>query len=627
MSIYERTIKAFEKGEAFDETEVKGIFEMIYSPDAKYSEEEKRDLRDMVFGIAEKTKHKTECRKLFDKFVPEYLRNYLDNYTHKLNLYEVPPMLNQSTFEKYECGSRYIVNNDGVFENVVTKDGETRQEMICDHPVIITERLKNELDNSEKITLAYRQRGVLRKWETQTISREDIASNQKILKLSRCGVSVNSRTAQRLSDYLGSILRENADIIPFTRAVNHLGWHEKEFVPYSDSIKCDVADNFSDIYNAITEKGSFEEWRAHCYKLRENLPLRLTMAASFAAPIILLTGGTTFIFHLWGGTGLGKTVALNVAASVWGKYDNYVRTLNGTVYGISELTAFLYTLPCILDELQTIREKADNYDKIIMQLAEESNRIQGSESGGIRETKKWKTCILTNGEENIVKDNSGGGAVNRVISVRASDKLIEYGPDTMSIISENYGHAGKAYIKGLQSETDLKQRRTEIMKELQSDNEITEKQCLAMSFLLLADELSCKYIFTESAPLKASDVSEFMTKKKEVDVAVRALEWLHNWVSANINRFEASDLNNGEVWGKTSDSYILINKNILYEYMSAAGFPYEAIIPKLADKGYILKNTANKFVHQTSINHKKGSYIKLVKDFTEWEELSEKPPF
>ena len=52
--------------------------------------------------------------------------------------------------------------------------------------------------------------------------------------------------------------------------------------------------------------------------LRENIYLRLQMAASFASPIIEKVNGLPFVFHLWGGTGTGKTVGLMTAMSIWG---------------------------------------------------------------------------------------------------------------------------------------------------------------------------------------------------------------------------------------------------------------------------------------------------------------------
>ena len=234
-------------------------------------------------------------------------------------------------------------------------------------------------------------------------------------------------------------MQKNINLIKVSHTVNRLGWQGGEFVPYSDKVKCDSIAEFSGIYKSIASKGNYDLWREHCLKLRENIYLRLTMAASFAAPLIEIIGGLPFIVHLWGGTGAGKTVALNVAASVWGKPSGgLVRTLNGTSYGISETAAFMYSLPCILDELQTIKGGNTSFNQMIMTLTEGMNKTQGAASGGIRQVKQWKNCFICSGEENIVKDNSGGGSINRVISLEVQDTVIEDGNYTMNVISNNY---------------------------------------------------------------------------------------------------------------------------------------------------------------------------------------------
>ncbi len=69
-------------------------------------------------------------------------------------------------------------------------------------------------------------------------------------------------------------------------------------------------------------------------------------------------------------------------------------TLNGTAYGISETAAFMYSLPCILDELQTIKGGNTSFNQMIMTLTERGmNKTQGAASGGIRQVKQWKNCF------------------------------------------------------------------------------------------------------------------------------------------------------------------------------------------------------------------------------------------
>ena len=62
---------------------------------------------------------------------------------------------------------------------------------------------------------------------------------------------------------------------------------------------------------------------------------------------------------LWGRTGVGKSVALMVAASVWGNPNGGLfGTMNGTLNFLQSQAALLRNLPLCLDELQTIRDNA-----------------------------------------------------------------------------------------------------------------------------------------------------------------------------------------------------------------------------------------------------------------------------
>lgn len=601
--------------EEYNIIEIRKILEQVYSFPI--------DERNMYINTMLNAARKHRCLNAFKEHLGQYKAEYAriqleQNVTGFASIKNAPEGLEELVFQ-YKCGD-FILNDTGVAKAATTKDGDFVTIPICSQPVLITSRMKNVQDSRENVVITFYSN----RWQNITAEREIIASHTKVVQLAGYGLDITSETAKNMVSYFQCILQKNINLISLYSTINRLGWYKGEFIPYSNKIKCDAAENFRDIYNAIDTSGNYEEWKQHCYMLRKNIPLRLTMAASFAAPLILLVGGLPFMLHLWGSTGLGKTVALSVAASVWGNPGKgLVRSLNGTDYGISETAAFLYSLPCIMDELQTIKDNGINYNKLIMQLTEGISRTQGAANNGIKEVRRWQNCFLTNGEENIIEYNSGGGTVNRVISVECSEKIISDGHQTMNIIKENYGHAGIEYIKGLQSEKHLSEKYKIIFKSLVENTDATDKQCMAMSFLILADKLSCDYIFTDSDNLNLSDVLPYMATNKEVDIVDRCLEWLNDWISQNIKRFEHPEENHGEVWGKKDMKYILINKTVLTEHMKAAGFAYSAIIPEFAKRGYILRNSQGKCIHYTTVNLHKASYIKLVRELEDDKDIND----
>ena len=78
-----------------------------------------------------------------------------------------------------------------------------------------------------------------------------------------------------------------------------------------------------------------------------------------------------FFVHLWGGTEVGKTVGLMLAASVWANPEvgRYIHTFNSTAVGREKSAAFVNSLPLILDELQIVADRK-TFDKDIMLLAD-----------------------------------------------------------------------------------------------------------------------------------------------------------------------------------------------------------------------------------------------------------------
>ena len=67
----------------------------------------------------------------------------------------------------------------------------------------------------------------------------------------------------------------------------------------------------------------------------------------------------------------------------------------------------------------------------------------------------------------------------------------------MQIIRDNYGFAGKKYIEYIKKLPleQLKNRYDDLFAKLKDNTDSTDKQLMAMTFLLLSDELSEQCIF------------------------------------------------------------------------------------------------------------------------------------
>ena len=483
----------------------------------------------------------------------------------------------------------YICDETGVFVH----DKFGYEQTICRHPIMPIQRLCNVDSGEERLKLAYKKG---RFWRSIVVEKSALASSSGILQLAANGIMVNSENAKPLSTYLLEMEQLNYDLIPEQKSVGRLGWiNDHGFSPYVDDLVFDGETNFKHIFGAVKSSGSREAWVNVMRNLRsEKSPGRLFLAASFASVILEPCGLLPFFLHAWGGTETGKTVGLMIAASVWAcpKIGEYVTTFNSTIVGQEMTASFLNSLPMCIDELQ-IQSSAGirDFDRIIYQLTEGVGRTRGAKTGGLQRMNTWRNCIITNGEHPISNSSSGGGAVNRVIEFECDEKVYSDLVGICAVISSNYGFAGREFVEFLQQD-GMFEAVNAIQKEyyrelLKSDS--TDKQAASASAILAADAIATELIFKDGNNLTVYDLEKIMTKKAEVNVNQRALEYVYELAERNPNRFKANEFGDyqGEVWGKKEDDCIYFIKSVFDREMANAGFNSTAFLAWAKRMGYI----------------------------------------
>lgn len=501
-------------------------------------------------------------------------------------------LANSTQFDGQEMelfSGEYICDETGVFVH----DKFGYEQNICRHPIMPVQRLCNVDSGEERLKLAYKK-GKL--WRSIVVEKSALASSSGILQLAANGIMVNSENAKPLSTYLLEMEQLNYDLIPEQKSVGRLGWiSDHGFSPYVDDIVFDGETNFKHIFGSVKSSGSREAWVNVMRNLRsEKSPGRLFLAASFASVILEPCGLLPFFLHAWGGTETGKTVGLMIAASVWAcpKLGEYCTTFNSTLVGQEMMASFLNSLPMCIDELQIQSSSGiRDFDRIIYQLTEGVGRTRGAKTGGLQRMNTWRNCIITNGEHPISNSSSGGGAVNRVIEFECDEKVYSDLVGICAVISSNYGFAGREFVEFLQQD-GMFEAVNSIQKEyyrelLKSDS--TDKQAASASAILAADAIATELIFKDGNNLTVADLEKIMTKKAEVNVNQRALEYVYELAERNPNRFKANEFGDyqGEVWGKKEDDCIYFIKSVFDREMANAGFNSTAFLAWAKRMGYI----------------------------------------
>lgn len=500
---------------------------------------------------------------------------------------------NSTQFDGQEVelfSGEYICNEFGV--SVVDKYGY--EQTICRHPIMPVQRLVNIDSGEERLKIAYKKG---RAWRSLIAEKSALASSNSILQLAANGVLVNSENAKALSTYLFEIENLNYEEIPEQKSVSRLGWvGEHGFSPYVDELVFDGENNFKHIFNSVKSNGDRQKWVDVMLKLRaEKSPGRIFLASAFASVILEPCGLLPFFVHAWGGTEVGKTVGLMIAASVWAcpKMGEYITTFNSTLVGQEMTATFLNSLPMCVDELQ-IQSSAGvkDFDKIIYQLTEGVGKTRGAKTGGLQKINTWRNCIITNGEQPISNANSGGGAVNRIIEFECDQKVYSDLVGICAVITQNYGFAGREFVEYLQTEGAF-DRVNSLQKEyyrelLKSDS--TDKQAASASAILAADHIVTELIFKDGNNLTVQDMAKIMTKKADVNVHTRAYDYILELVARNPNKFVANEYGNyqGEVWGKIEADNIYIIKSVFDREMSLQGFNSTAFLAWAKRSGYLI---------------------------------------
>lgn len=519
-----------------------------------------------------------------------------------------------------KCG-KWTANDAGVSIAEVTKNGDIIKSVACPHPILPVSRFVNIDTDTEKTKIAFYKD---MRWREITVDNSVISNKSTITQLADRGIMVTSETAKDLVKFLMEATSLNMNTIPFYKSLSRLGWVDNDFAPYDDAIKYDGDSDFQGTYNDVCECGSYEVWKEHITKLRENINIRLMLSASFASVLIERVGALPFVLHLWGETGFGKTVSLMVASSIWGNSElgHLTRSMNATANSVVRTASFLYSIPFCADEMQQIKDRWGNYDNFIMFVCEGIDKGKARAKGGVEEQKTWRNAFIFTGEEPVTKANSGGGVKNRCIEIEVKDKIIPDGNTTANIVKENYGFAGKRFIEYIQKIDVLKVKEEykQIFSDILKSADTTEKQAMSMALILLADKYACECVFDNSKPLEVKDITCYLVSATVVNMPQRAYEWVVNWVAENSIRFDLTE-NKGAVWGRINDDIATINKNVLVEAMNKAGFDFAACSRKWDNDGKLVLNSQGYITHQTKVCGIKANYIKIVLPKDEFEEV------
>lgn len=512
-----------------------------------------------------------------------------------------------------DCGDWIANDDEGV--KIHTEKGYMQ---VCPHPIYVNKILKNAETGQYKAELIYKLRGRVNRI---FVPRETIASSSKIIQLANYGIQITDGQAKFLVKYLSDL--EAYNDIKEGISTSRLGWFvgqdengktTKQFLPYQKNITFDNEVFVKSLYDSIKPYGNRDKWFKLVKEIRAKRQpeVLINLAASFASVLVEICGTLPFIVSLWGGTGIGKTVILKIATSIWADpgEGKYITDAKATYTAMEMRLNVLNSLPMTLDDMAQVKNQYDgDFSELIYRWCSGKGKDRSNKELGLNKLTSWRNCTITNGERSLVDESTQGGAINRVIDIEASGEVLfsaKDGNKASNTIEKTYGHAGQEFIDlisgmGEDAICQLYNEYYEQIKRVAAEQgvEKEEKQIVPMALILTADYLSEK-LFDDGVYIDIERAVTFLRNKGDVSEESRAYEYLMDTIAANQFRFEENTEANTEQWGIfQEDNKVAIIGTVFERIMKSGGFQGKAFLSWAKRKNIVecdLRGTPKKVI-------------------------------
>lgn len=497
----------------------------------------------------------------FDKLVAAY--KTIEKTDRSRSVSMVENYTNFSSHGKYDnmlCGS-WIASDDGIF--TYSKD-YTNTVVVCYHPILPIERMKNLETGEEQIKLAYRRN---RAWREIIVPKDLVSSANKIVSLSKQGIAVTSENAKNMVKYLSDVENLNEEEIPVQSSSSKLGWIGDGFIPYDKDVVFDGDMRFKSICESIAEHGDEDMWLNLAKDLRSSgkTEINIFLAASFASVLVRMIGALPFIIDLWGETEGGKSVTMMLAASVWANpgENKYIGDFKTTDVALEAKNNLLNHLPLLLDDSSKVSSRIrDNFEGVVYDLCSGKGKSRSNKDIGMQKENHWCNAILTNGERPLSSYVSQGGAINRIMELESSEHVYDNPQYVADTVKQHYGFAGQRFVEIIKEmgADEVKRIQRQIQEEIY-DDEVMQKQSISLSIILTADKIATEQLFKDGQYIDRSDAKKLLINKNELSENERCYQYIQSEISVNILKFD-EDAPSGEIWGKVSKGYACIYLNV-----------------------------------------------------------------
>jgi putative DNA primase/helicase len=305
---------------------------------------------------------------------------------------------------------QFLLNDKGVFQVEIT-DGRVKfNTLVCSPLRIVADSRDENGQNWGRILEFHDRDGNLQRYlmPMQELKRDGEAVVEVLLSK---GLSLYPGKAarNRLIDYVQNSQPEKDTRV---RSTDKTGWCGKRFILSNEVIGPGVEEivctSTSASLRSFSRNGSQDDWTQNVARLCiGNSRLIFAASCAFASamllPLVEESGGFNFV----GASSTGKSTALHVAASVFGKPEIFIQSWRATSNGLEGIAKGHNDTLLILDELGQVQPKEAG--EVAYMLANGAGKLRANIHGQARQKSSWRLLYLSSGEITLADHMIDGG--------------------------------------------------------------------------------------------------------------------------------------------------------------------------------------------------------------------------
>lgn len=283
---------------------------------------------------------------------------------------------------------------------------------------------------------------------------------------------------KHLWDYVRACIEEASSADRVLRIPANYGWQHDNSFAIGDRVIQLAGDGYNfpskglkNLVSATKPKGSLGDWQRFVQLIQDKglWDILGMMAVSFGAPLMeFASAGTPFLMlHAASDkSGNGKSLALQLAASVWGHPIKYPVPPDTSKTTMMQRMGMLGSLPFLSDEVTALqrRSKGEFIPDTVFAMSQGMHKIKGSNAANAEIVNEltWRAQgLITSNEPAMEKmltsrDTSSNGEFYRMLEWHAVVPIVWTAAEREleHTLENNYGVAGRVYAEWLVNNRD-----------------------------------------------------------------------------------------------------------------------------------------------------------------------------